>query len=670
MDPSSAGGGPHDPFFIDTWTSKSWQGYEILPKEAKNYLNKLSTALKGLVHQDSDWELPIWGPEANTAPPELEQWIKEQKIPHWHGRPSLLLHKLGTRLDSIMATTLNKVFKCNSSMFLINASGSGKTRHILEALCEYWGFYYIKRADGRDLGSNDLRLCITRIESHEGFIADLESCRSTLDDDACKVQGRKNSQIAEKCISHIFLARHLIFKLYLEVVLDLGYQPSKEYSRRWVLLQLMPSLLSGLQEDIFGELSLRISAGDLSSAQCQLLNHKIYSNAREIIAQTEKTRLVLYTVIDEAQLLINDLVGAFLNSQNTEYRTFFRELMVFGRDKLALDLDSGTVGTGTGLKLDELQTDLQSTFAKVHDRNVVSYTSGSFGLADSEDALHRQEAYIREYLPPALQFSDTGKRLIHRIKLWVAGRFRLTASFLEHLLLTNFDQPHRELDKWIFHHTRFTPTDNIHDQSQVPSPYQMSLMPIYDNLQFNKIRLKTAIESLRVAVMQSLLRYKIIISLANQQLFVECSFARFEDSSARSARIFEPLIVLAATSQLELEAPPAGMSPSRYVQMHIADTSQEMNGMENYTAMVLAEMFGDFEPLKSVFQLHSDAEVPSWFNKRARLVVVHRESLGADRMEHSIYPANWPRKQVPSGQFGQQTNRQATMEWLRLPGEA
>ncbi|KAJ7479815.1 hypothetical protein FB451DRAFT_1031848, partial [Mycena latifolia] len=41
--------------------------------------------------------------------------------------------------------------------FLMNTSGTGKTRLSFEGLCRHWGFYFIMAQDANNLGAMNIR---------------------------------------------------------------------------------------------------------------------------------------------------------------------------------------------------------------------------------------------------------------------------------------------------------------------------------------------------------------------------------------------------------------------------------------------------------------------------------------------------------------------------------
>ena len=111
----------------------------------------------------------------NTA---VRDWASGKKAPPvWKssdiptlgdGSPSLLLHDLGDLTDSPAVTNL---FQVASVRLFINASGSSKTRVLLEGLCKYWGLYFVCGSEtAYSLGLRDLTAAIQTLDGRSGFL--------------------------------------------------------------------------------------------------------------------------------------------------------------------------------------------------------------------------------------------------------------------------------------------------------------------------------------------------------------------------------------------------------------------------------------------------------------------------------------------------------------------
>ena len=81
-------------------------------------------------------DLPTWSPPADVASYLVDP------IPCARGKPNVLLHELGyfahePELQRIVDNVFMPTSPCHA--ILVNTSGSGKTRLLLEGLCQSWG---------------------------------------------------------------------------------------------------------------------------------------------------------------------------------------------------------------------------------------------------------------------------------------------------------------------------------------------------------------------------------------------------------------------------------------------------------------------------------------------------------------------------------------------------
>ncbi|PVG00052.1 hypothetical protein CPB86DRAFT_813541 [Serendipita vermifera] len=101
----------------------------------------------------------------NEGTKELADHLSNLEIPTApYGYPSLLLHRLG-EADEKMDHLVSEVFSTHGDTLLIASSGSGKTRLLLEGLCNSWGFYFTALRDSEGIGSLDLSASIAGLDN-------------------------------------------------------------------------------------------------------------------------------------------------------------------------------------------------------------------------------------------------------------------------------------------------------------------------------------------------------------------------------------------------------------------------------------------------------------------------------------------------------------------------
>src|SRR5260221_12373648 len=116
--------------------------------------------------------------------------------------------------------------------------------------------------------------------------------------------------------------------------------------------------------------------------------------------------------VDEAQVAGRQYSFSFLSFRDpTKFRSILREIV-----KVFSDLVVQIFVSGTGLSLEEVEDDLNSSVAKPCGR---FETFVEFGMLDDPLKL---EATLRQYIPPFILDSDSGKSFQLRIREYLPGR--------------------------------------------------------------------------------------------------------------------------------------------------------------------------------------------------------------------------------------------------------
>ncbi|GAW08750.1 hypothetical protein LENED_010833 [Lentinula edodes] len=118
---------------------------------------------------------------------------------------------------------MDHIFTPDKNTFLVNSSGTGKTRLLYEGLCKHWGLFFTAAVDTFGLGSVDVQSVVNqRLPYDRYFTAVLN------DEDATSDSGPvlANIALAYRRFSETLLARLLVFKLYIEIVAKGEFQES------------------------------------------------------------------------------------------------------------------------------------------------------------------------------------------------------------------------------------------------------------------------------------------------------------------------------------------------------------------------------------------------------------------------------------------------------------
>ncbi|KAK7018436.1 hypothetical protein R3P38DRAFT_3360191 [Favolaschia claudopus] len=255
----------------------------------------------------------------DTLRPLLTSFI-EHGIPFdTSGNPGLLIHDLGRfSEDEGLRSRVDDIFQRDAKTFLVNTSGSGKTRLALEGLCRNWGFYFILAQDTNHLGSSDSGPKVHRdVSPTTGFAWDLPDVDSvefwpTL---------RKNIEIIDEQLSRVLLGRLLVFHLYSEIIASIGI--TEEHKRQWLLFQLKPELEGHFVTDTFSHLTTYTRL--LSKDEVADLIAAMFSKLRKI----HGTGFHLFYVIDEAQVASHATSSGF-QRDGQEYPVLREIIRVLG----------------------------------------------------------------------------------------------------------------------------------------------------------------------------------------------------------------------------------------------------------------------------------------------------------------------------------------------------
>ncbi|KAJ7180964.1 hypothetical protein C8R46DRAFT_595769 [Mycena filopes] len=302
------------------------------------------------------------------------------------------------------------------SSMLLNTSGAGKSRTVLEGLCQRWGLYLTCLVDSEGRGSADLERALHHIAEDPCFERKLPP---TNYEDVHEA----NCAIAESRFGEVLLARLCILEFFCNVAREMSDGIlTDEHRKLWVYLQIQPTCIVG-ESDIFDTLTRKIM-GIQGSHRLNLVQDKIRS-LRVLLG----TAHPLYCVLDEAQIAARSLPEAFMtfDPSKMSLRPSLREM---ARTLAAPDWISLTL-TGTALDKEMIQEIMASPVFK--DTQAVTVTHfGAF------NAPGEQIAYLKQFLPPELAQGPSFDELCHRMPYWLKGRYRFTAAYIKDLLLVGF----------------------------------------------------------------------------------------------------------------------------------------------------------------------------------------------------------------------------------------
>ncbi|KAJ3810907.1 hypothetical protein F5876DRAFT_76331 [Lentinula aff. lateritia] len=402
--------------------------------------NKIMPFVKG------EWKLPIWAPTREDTDPDIMDHVRKLGIPLGNREeiPLVILHKLGSfQHDPILKKRLDTIFSPNHHTFLINTSGTGKTKLLFEGLCLHWGLYFTCAIDSSFLGAGDFVLAINDIESHRNWTGHLPFPSSPHY--ATSLQ--HNIKTIFRLTSEALLARLLVFKMYLTACSKSAL--CHDHRQRWLESQIFPRTITSRFE-AYGKTKYEISRAEVHDS---VIDDAITHTLEDIQSIWDiSPGEFFYIVIDEANVASRKHDGAFAD----EYGRYsiLKEIIRSFQCRMG-HLPVRFVVAGTIIPREHFQ----SSSGEWDSFRWCSDT----GCFDDPEA-HRR--YISQFLPPHFEKSDTGQLLIKRMWHWLRGRYRYTASFLTLLLDNNFESPHTLLGGFVQTMSGYMPPENSEYTSQ------------------------------------------------------------------------------------------------------------------------------------------------------------------------------------------------------------
>ncbi|KAJ7152446.1 hypothetical protein C8R46DRAFT_1302822 [Mycena filopes] len=633
---------------------------QMLQGVSDDFLEPLQLNMAQVVSGERGFDL--WTPKGTG---KHNAFLKGLKIPvDSQMKPDMLLHGLGTfSQDPHFRARLRAIFEPGVSVhkFLVNASGSGKTKLLLEGLSDRWGFYFTALRDTNDHGSSDMQNIINNdLKNSPQFYHDLPPD----EDPAFRPRLESNRNIADVYFKMLLLARVRIFCMFvkaMEAVPLADREDVGEYRRRWLGLQLKPSMLTDDGSDIFDDLTAKFLpfAAHLKSGRAR----KIINKELQPFRADHNSRQDLYIVVDEIQHAAEMFFGAFRSDSTTGSthdrgdllpRPLLRQLLLAWIELRWIIV----VFSGTGLSGVVVQETVTSAVAKYKKFKAVHETGEFKRVEVIDDARNFRStkqptpgSYMMQFMPPTLRIAPIIVELFERVSYWLTGRrvlnmssfsFRFTAGYVSELLAAEFEHPHELLNAYIYELTT-PPKPNMKSAIQTKNPTELS------------------------TIAQIVCRYWIRKELDNPMVvpdeaqFVEWGFARFLPSDTpniASTRMDEPVALLALGQWFN-----AGFHESIYHRLAInigCHRAIGENTLENYLAFCFAKLFSwKNHRLDEIF--HFPRGAPAWAHQTAQIVSLHKAKAKSQLDECFVNLMSRPSYSIGT----HAADLPATREWLK-----
>ncbi|KAF7299406.1 hypothetical protein MIND_00890400 [Mycena indigotica] len=561
----------------------------FIPSAGYDYLAKIRPRMQDLAMTGAIFE--PWTAAGVYEETEINEFLASLNIPQPYHSPlnaCMILYHLGELANS---ARVSGIFS-GKNTFLVNGSGTGKTRICYEGLCSHWGFYFTFKMDSGELGSFDIEHLLRRFKS------DVVSSRE------------KTAENVEK-ITHIFgsilMARLTIFLLFLETVQELGL--NDDHKKQWLLLQLNPRNLSQYTIDAFSELARMIQVGNTTNESLRRDIRDALRKIQRVLGGNQK----LVIVLDEAQQGLEFLSYIFRDKEKVLH-IVIKSLQHLTNDQCTI------ICSGINLPQSEFVDTIGSDFIWTSD-------TGAF------DDPAQQESYVRKLLPPTFRDSPSGQFLVARIWRWLRGRHRFTSAFMGVLLMEGLHYPHNRLNDMLHALLGIKPVDAaLYSRAEGVHPqlWQHSLAGFNVN---------TISDETRGLFFDILLRYMVTRDGAytfesGQTKFVYDGWARFVDDNLMQIVLDEPLALLKIARHLLPFPETDGLKsyhPATFIRSLRTNVPRTTEGLVHCIVLYLSEVFKPHRPLNKIFSFPS--EPPSWTDQPASLVRFHR--LDTNEITHS-----------------------------------
>ncbi|KAL5476724.1 hypothetical protein ACEPAI_2910 [Sanghuangporus weigelae] len=593
------------------------ESVEKTRESVEEFLKKYDAQLKDYI-AGPPW-IDFWQ-ASSSADNNTAEFLNRLEIPKVSDGPVLLLHHLGS--DVVDSTVIDELF-AKESRFLVNASGSGKTRLLFEGLVRHWGFYFTISVNALNdwLGSSDMEYTIDKgIPRTKCFIRRPHILDARRREDAYV----SNHYTAERRVHQVLMARVLMFERFLRMVQEtFPLRSINEFKTHWLFLQLRSMRFLGV--DVFLELSDILN--DANDQYLKIRTRLVHSYLIEI-QETFNLDEEFFLVLDEAQVAIDTLKGCFCSEQGGVGRPVLRPIIKAWREASEFPI----IVSGTSLSIDVVNDVVTPAVIKRYPFELATKT----GAFDNKD---HQSRYILRYMPASLAGSVSGNIFLERVWNYVRGRHRFTARLLYHLLKFGFRSPHRILNAFVEVSCGFTPSDGQHFvelEENISGLKEVIGATVF--LDFSKIMEDSFRRDLFIKILHTwlMLREHLDIDKRYNDL-VELGFARFVDAGEEDAVVDEPIVLLSAARHFDRIGFSLG---DCFWDALDSIWTNEGDDCKTCIAYYIACSFGNETKLSDIF--HFGESAPEWADEPAELVSISLkgEVLEANRFHLLDYLAS------------------------------
>jgi hypothetical protein len=272
---------------------------------------------------------------------------------------------------------------------------------MLEALTKYWGFYFVAVPDANGVGVRDLQDALDDIARYSEWRSDLEKVDASERAD----QEEVNSQIASKHLRRILAARIVVFRLFIQLAIQVDGALQEKHKRIWLLFQLSDELVPG---DFHPFVRIvRNCLRHASEPALEVLVERLNAIRDDILPGEH-----FIFGLDEAQQASRMYPRSFISSTTPHtFRSIIREIYkVFTWSPIKF------IVSGTSLSLPDIMDTMASGVSKPVTVVQLFHRLGMF------DTWPKLKSFLERYTPASIFESPSGRRLQQRMREYLQGR--------------------------------------------------------------------------------------------------------------------------------------------------------------------------------------------------------------------------------------------------------
>ncbi|OZJ04080.1 hypothetical protein BZG36_03380, partial [Bifiguratus adelaidae] len=370
------------------WTYPLKKDIEVVRKRASDIVSSNIDIVKPF---QRGYNLPLFNPPANLSEAEA-QIVTNLRLPQNPKNPRLpmlLIYRLGelSQRPKQLDDLLGRLETSEQTASLLGTSGSGKTRTLIEMLCERDGFYFSgEYSADRVLGASDIQLFKEHIKSRLDATPSIE-----------------NNDYTIRYMKCILLARVYVL-WYLLFCTEDGIT-----KKDWTLFQILPGPPNGHGE-LFNQLTPCFTALDEDDLQSEL--QRLLADLVNKVGQGR-----FPAILDESVALMSDDLKRFKSRSEDNVDPPLYTMVVQALESSRF-LYALTCGTGMGLQIATQHTSSDKNYLpREWDTHTIVVTEGF-------DDANSISSYLRRMQVPCSIFDK-------RSLPWLVGRYEFCAKFVQ-----------------------------------------------------------------------------------------------------------------------------------------------------------------------------------------------------------------------------------------------